>query len=58
MLLGWTAAYVIFLVGAIIAVLGALSIASLLMRPGAGRTAMQIALAILGLIVATLVLWR
>jgi hypothetical protein len=57
MIFAWTAAFVVYIVAAILLVLGLLALTTWLVPPGKLRTALQLLLALLGLIVATLLLW-
>lgn len=56
-LLGWTAAIAILICAAIIIPLMLLALLSWILPPGTARAACQVLLALLGLAVATLLLW-
>ena len=58
MILAWTAAGVLYIVAAIGLILGLLALASVAAPPGKLRTLLQLALALVGLIVAGLLLWN
>jgi hypothetical protein len=57
MILAWTAAFALLLIGAILAVLGFLALVSVVLPPGKLRLACQLLLAILGLLAAALLAW-
>ena len=57
-LLAWSAAIAIYICAAIILVLGSLAVVSLSLPPGRLRSACQLVLALLGLAVCTLLMWK
>jgi hypothetical protein len=58
MIVAWTAALAVYLAAAIALTLGLIGVVSLALPPGKFRTACQLALALLGGLVATIMLWN
>ena len=56
-LVAWTAAFAVYMIGATIVVLIALRLAINLLPPGRLRTTCDVLFALLGLAVATVVVW-
>jgi hypothetical protein len=57
MIFAWTAIFAVLIAAGIMLVLGLLALASVFVPPGKIRTVLQIVLALLGLIAATLLAW-